>query len=200
MNGYNETKLRNYIEKCSRDASASENREYDKNDCRCEWIIINYENKGYQFYPIFKFRYGRVLGRVIYRLSRNLEKNFGIHYGDLDGSNSLLYDDDDTIDPNFTRFMMKVFGDTYSFSYMNDWTSKLTGTNMISWLYEKLVTTYYGLSIEEYGDLTDGDKRKHLPSHFRYSWEEYKELFEKATGKPVDYGFEICISKGVELL
>ena len=61
MKGYNETKLRNYIEKCSRDASASENHEYDKNDCRCEWIIINYENKGYQFYPIFKFRYGRVL-------------------------------------------------------------------------------------------------------------------------------------------
>ena len=140
MKGYNETKLRNYIEKCSRDASTSENHEYDKNDCRCEWIIINYENKGYQFYPIFKFRYGRVLSRVIYRLSHNLEKNFGIHYEDIDFSTSLIYEDD-TIDVDFTRFMFKTLGDGYSFNYLNDWTSELNCTTMISWLYEKHVTT-----------------------------------------------------------
>ena len=199
MKGYNETKLRNYIEKCSRDASASENREYDKNDCRCEWIIINYENRGYQIYPIFKFRYGRVLSRVIYRLSHNLEKNFGIHYEDINSSSSLIHEGD-TIDPNFTRFMFKALGNTYSFNYLNVWTFELNGKTMISWLYEKLVTTYYNISIEEYGELTDGDKRQHLPGHFRYNWEEYKDLYEKATGKTVDYGFEIYTSKGVELL
>ena len=111
----------------------------------------------------------------------------------------MIYEDD-TIDPNFTRFMFKALGNTYSFSYLNDWTTKMNGVTMPSWLYEKLVTTYYGLSIEEYGNLTEGDKMTHLPSHFRYNWEEYKELFEKATGKSVNYGFEIYVSKGVELL
>lgn len=78
---YSEENLKNYVEKCFKDAFKTENREYKKEDWSFEYILVKNLSGVIQLVPILNCKYNRVLRKVEYRLQNNLKKNFGFEYG-----------------------------------------------------------------------------------------------------------------------
>ena len=87
MNNLNE-----YIEKCFKDAAISEGRTLEPKDY--EWRYYIYNDK--KIAIALSCKYKRILGRVDYRLKKNIEKNFG-----LTMTSTIEYDESARYDPNF---------------------------------------------------------------------------------------------------
>lgn len=86
----NFTKLSSYIKKCFKDAYESLELPFNENSIETEYILIEDHDGLFHFYPIFVCDWPQVLKRVEYRLCNNLEKNFGICYGDTNALKATL--------------------------------------------------------------------------------------------------------------
>lgn len=206
-----EASIKNYVEKCFKDAFEAEGRNYDPYAWTFEYIIVRSRNAIWHLLPInFWCKYDRVQRIVTHRLSRNLEKNFGIHYGKSEFLRYLMYDDGrydlsyfGTIDPNWTEAMFKVNKRgkfiTVSLSIIDCDPDELPrGETMIAARFEKLLFTYWGINAAEYKSMPNDDERKNLPVQFNHNWYEYWDLYKKTFGKDPGADYAIMCSSGVE--
>ena len=168
-------KLDDYIYNCFVDAHKSEGRPFDKGNFSFDYIIFNNS----LLYPIAWCKYDRVLRKVMYRLNRNLEKNFNIK---MIQTGFCIYEAVQTLDNNFTLctfdikrgnktksyFLITLLDDEYygnlcmsktggstdvPYLYMLDRYNKINGTNkdMLSW-HVKDFKEYKKLWLECFGD------------------------------------------------
>lgn len=209
---YSERALREYINKCFKDAYRAENREFNNIDDRkysFEWVLVKnpYIDK-YQFYPIAKCKYNRVVRRVLYRLNNNLEKNFNIIYMNTDTLRASFYHTG-LIDPNFTQAMFVDRGGKHislsiidrtnnPYEYGIDSNEGVRGKVLIAYVFEKLLFTYWNIDGDIYKALSDDDERKHLPASYTKDWVGFKELYLKAFGKEIGSRYGIISSSGLQ--
>lgn len=197
---YLEENLRNYVEKCFKDAFKAEDREYNEKLWSFEWVMIKNSSSVFQLYPIMRCKFDRVLRRVEWRLQNNLMKNFGVQYGNTDDMRCLFYEDGQ-IDFNFTKAMFKTKRGNVSLSVIDDKTNpsenNLIGECMPSCTYEKLLFQYWKMDSKSYHALSENDEKRHLPDFFRKYWNAFKSLYKETFGTQID-NYEIICSSGVE--
>lgn len=205
-NGKIEIKIRQYFDKCVKDACVVEGRDYNKSDYGFEFIIIKDHNEvsKLHIYTFSYFRYERVGGKTRYRLQRNMEKNFGIVYSDSPGISVYTYESG-TIDPNYTELMLRIKSDNFarkigsdgliSISIEDDESnSRPSGKHMLAYRKERLLEEYYG------SNWYQCDNWSNLPDEIMDDWEKYKNLYEKTFGRPIGKEYEVYCSEGLELL
>lgn len=197
---YSEQGLRNYVEKCFKDAFKAEDREYNKKLWSFEWIMIKNQSGIYQLYPIMWCKFDRVLHRVEWRLQNNLLKNFGVQYGNTDDMCCLFYEDGQ-IDFNYTKAMFQTKRGNVSLSVVdektNPYENNLTGECMPAYTYEKLLFQYWKLDSKSYNALSEDDEKRHLPYFLKKDWNAFKSLYNETFDTPID-SYEIICSSGVE--
>lgn len=194
---YLEKNLRNYVEKCFKDAYISEGRTYDESDWSFEWVMIKNPLGIYQLYPIAFCKYKRVLNKVLRRLKRNLKKNFSIEFKSTSALNGHLVNyQEGTIDYNYTKALFKVDKKFYALNLLNDIDDYDDSKPIPANTYRKLVYKYWNLNDEKYLALPLDSEKRSLPS---ISWDMFKELY-KVTFNTSLMSYDIVCSSGVERL
>lgn len=194
---YNEANLRKYIEKCFKDAFKSEEREYNPAAWEFEWVMVKNNSDVYQLYDIHWCKYARVLNRVLYRLKKNLYKNFGIIYGNSDDMRCIL-DKDDYIDFNFQQARFKYLCGTVGLRIFDSHSvNGKHGECMGAYKYEKLVFTYWGIDADIYRGLAEDDERGALPAEMRHNWEKFRDLYNRTFETPLG-SYDIIWSSGLQ--
>lgn len=198
---YSEENLKNYVEKCFKDAFKTENREYKKEDCSFEYVLVKNLNGVIQLVPIINCKYNRVLRKVEYRLQNNLKKNFGFEYGNTNDMR-LSFDKTGMIDFNFTQAMFKYNGKQISLSISDENTNVYENENfgecMVAFTYEKLLFHYWNLNADTYQLLKKDDEKLSLPEKFRYDWNAFKELYFETFNEKLGQKYEIICSSGMK--
>lgn len=191
-----EESIRSYVEKCFKGAFRSEGKEYNKDKWSFEFILIKDKKNKWHMIPFINCEYGRVRGRVYYRLQRNTEKNFGIIFND-DPDMRLLIDDSGTIDPNYTEMMFRVNGNLVSLAIFDNECNnrpKPEGKIIGAYRYDKLFMTYHNINADQF------DPELHTDPDDMHDWNKFQKLYEKAFGIPLGKGYETFCSSGIERL
>lgn len=198
---YSEENLKNYVEKCFKDAFKTENREYKKEDWSFEYILVKNLSGVIQLVPILNCKYNRVLRKVEYRLQNNLKKNFGFEYGNTNDMR-LSFDETGMIDFNFTQAMFKYNGKQLSLSIFDENTNVYENENfgecMCAFTYEKLLFHYWNLNAYTYKSLNNDDEKLSLPKKFQYDWNAFKELYFETFNEKLGQKYEIICSSGIK--
>lgn len=203
---YMEKELRAYISKCFTDAFKAEKRKFDNIENKMysfEWILVKNISGIYQMFPIAKCKYNRVTRRVLFRLKNNLEKNFGIIYGNSEELRSSFYHTG-LIDYNFTQAMFEdKYGKHISLSvfdirdnpYEND---SIGGECMPAYRFEKLLFKHWHINADIYRSLPENDRRRHLPVSYNKNWILFKDLYRDTFGVEVGHEYDIQSSSGLQ--
>lgn len=158
--------LRNYVEKVIEDACKSEER---TNDVLYQYCII-------QDTMIFYIstRYRKVARRVLYRLNKNLQKNFGLKFSSdfefdyINGFNVFT----GGYDVNYSFAEWPVFG---NFATIRTFPSNPRCKELLNPNYDKEGEEMISKHVEELIKLN--------PNYYGLSWEEYSELYRKLYNK-----------------
>lgn len=198
----NFTKLSSYIKKCFKDAYESLELPFNENSIETEYILIEDHDGLFHFYPIFVCDWPQVLKRVEYRLCNNLEKNFGICYGDTNALKATLRSYG-YINPTFTS---AAFNSNGTIVYLDidtkyDDSSTLIETDVgYITVKDKLTITYCNVSTKEYIDSRNTCKHSYcIPSKSLENWVDFKELWYKTFDMEI-CPYKILHSKGVKRL
>lgn len=198
-----EKDIRKYVETCFKDAYESEGRPYETS-WSFEYLIVNHA--GHDDWILISFircKYSRVKRKVEHRLSRNLEKNFGIHYGSTELIRFYVYESG-TIDPNHTEFMFKYKGKLHSLSlfdvYYDD---EPRGQVIRAGRYEKLILAHYNYTLEKFRQLYEENQDSELvrlPSIMLagIGWPQFKKLYKETFGEELGSRFNLICSSGIE--
>lgn len=201
-----ERRIKNYVERCVKDSFVSEDREYEPDAWRFEYILLRgIDSQVYQMYPVLYCKYARILRRVNYRLNHNIYKNFHFMYENTVSCWCTLRTADNNfrISTGYTQAVFK-YGNSYIILDIYDENTdlyqnkKLRGECILSYIYEKMLFKYYGLNAEKYMALPDDDERKYLPKTISEDWEGYKKLYQKTFGNAVGSKYDIICSSGLE--
>lgn len=201
-NGELNKSIMNYVDRCYRDAFKSEGREYKRDLWSFEYILIRDKNGVIHMQMFNKCKYGRVQGKVFYRLQRNAERLFNIIVGNTDELRFSAYIGDKlTIDPNYTEaaFKFKKNGIFISLSIF-DAESDERFESEYAPRYVNLVCTANNITEEEFFDSRRENKREgdyDIPDKYRHNWEEYKKLFNETLGYLPGRGYEYICSEGI---
>ena len=208
--------IEKYASKCFIDAFNAENRTYDESAWSFDFIIIKKDdNPKYYLCPSIWCKYNRVKNRVLYRMSNNLLKNFGVHFGKDDDLRYITYKEGQ-IDPNHTRAMFNVKRSNRLISL-----SIFTGyyEDEVDWnfsvpanIYRELLLKYFNISSKDLDvdenirirHVQQGDinyQRKYvLPDEFRIgkNWDKFRNLYKDTFNKYPEDGFIFITSSGIE--
>lgn len=200
---YTEKSLRDYVEKCFKDAFNAEDREYNRNLYDFEWIMIKNPKGIYQFYPISSWcKYERIFRRAVNRIKNNIMKNFGIQYGNTDELYCMLHPGG-VIDPNHTQAMFRTKREYVSLSIIGQdellGTPEKKGECLPAYVYEKLLFTYLGVDADDYRALREDGEDPSLPYYQGENWEQFRDLYNRTFVVPIG-SYDFIYSSGIERL
>lgn len=195
--------LDNYIEKCFIDAFRLEEKEYNRKHWSFEYILIDNKKGSVQMYVIPECKFEKVLQRVMFRIERNLFKNFGVTFGNSDSFRALLYTKYFQIDPDFTVAMFTTKDGNYiSVSIFDDKINNLIGKGecVPGYRYEKLLFQYWDIDSDTFDTLPEGDEKRTLPNEIKSDWNVFIDLYIKTFGNTPDniIGYDFICSSGLK--
>lgn len=178
-------KLQNYIDICFRDALMTEGRS-PESKYEVRWVLVKNPEGKWQFKVLKLYcQYEKVRRRAMYRLQKNLEKNFGIVWDSPDKFTMLTYEEG-TIDSNHTHYMFKVGKKIMSLSVFDrsDEHFNEIGVTM-AYRLERLLLGIIGIPVEKFKESPEKYEsfmqtaREEL---YASDWKKFKEYYAKAEG------------------
>lgn len=182
--------VKRYINRVFNDSFASVNSVITKGDT-IDYILIKNKNNGiWQLYPFIHTRNTVAHNKIVHRLSNNVEKHFGVKYGD---SKELqcTFNLHGRIDYDHTEMMFRYLNRTNLSLAIYD---KDDNPSRVSDLVMNFAN-FYKVSID---DLIINNHKYSLPYEYQYDWELYKKLYEYTFDHKLGKSYEVIHSDGIK--